>query len=136
MWDLPTQPSTRTPEELKLIFQLKVLDVICDTVHLIIPWGSLVAIAALGAWAVSQLAGQVTFARIGISFWGSLKIPDAVAYLFGGTGAAYGWNERRLRHKKTKALAGHAAALEARLDPRRTSSELTPEGTTRPEDMR
>lgn len=84
---------------------------------------------------VNRLAGKITTAQIGMSFIGNFRVSDAVAYAFGGTSLIYGLNERRLRHKKTKSMASYSANLEARLDPGRTSSGLTPEGTTREEDV-
>lgn len=85
---------------------------------------------------VSKLSGQMTMAQIGLSFLGEMRLPSALAYLFGGSGFAYGLNERRLRHKKTSGLASYMSALEQRIDPQRTSSNLTTRGTTRPEDER
>ena len=74
--------------------------------------------------------------QIGLSFIGDVKVPDAVAYIFGGSGVAYGFSERRLRYKKTERLAAHAIELEKVIDSKRQSSGLTPKGTTRPEDKR
>jgi len=118
------------------LLRYKRLDIIADVIHLGLPWGSLVAIAVLFYLSVSRLAGQTTLAQIGMSFIGDIRVSDAVAYIFGGSGFLYGLNERRLRHKKTERLASHAIELEKMLDPKRTSSGLTPKGTTRPEDKR
>jgi len=121
---------------MQFILQAKKWDVIADAVHLIVPWGSAVAIAVIIYLMVGRLAGKTTFAQIGVSMLGELRLPDAVAYVFGGSGLLYGLNERRLRHKKTKGLTTYTAELEKRIDPNRTSSHLTAKGTTRPEDER
>jgi len=121
---------------MEFLLRWKRLDIIADAIHLGLPWGCLVAIFVLLYLGVSRLAGQTTFAQIGMSFIGDIRVSDAVAYVFGGSGFFYGLNERRLRHKKTERLAAHAQELEKIIDPKRTSSGLTPKGTTRPEDKR
>ncbi len=126
----------RTPEELEVLLRYKKLDIWADVVHLAIPWGSLVIIAVLMYFGISRLAGQVTLAQIGLGVIADIRLSDAVSYVFGGTALAYGLGERRLRHKKTERLASHAQELEKIIHPTRTSSGLTPKGTTRPEDKR
>jgi hypothetical protein len=44
------------------------------------------------------------------------------------------WRERKLRHEVTERLQGRITELESRLDPQRSSSELTTRGTTNPRD--
>jgi hypothetical protein len=133
---LDTPPQSRSIEEAKLLLRYKKLDVIAGAVQLLIPWGSAVLIAGFMYLMVSRLSGQTTLAQIGIGFMGDIRLPDALAYAFGGGGFLYGLKERRLRHKKTETLAQHAAKLEELLDKNRTTSGLTPEGTTRREDIR
>lgn len=107
-----------------------------NAVQLIIPWGSAVLIFGFLYLMVSRLAGQTTLAKIGIAFLGDIRLPNALAYAFGGGGMLYGLNERRLRHKKTETMARHSAELEKLVDPNRSTSGITPKGTTRREDMR
>ena len=114
--------------------RLKKWEIVADAVHLGIPWGAFVIIFGFVAYMVSHIAGKTTLAQIGMSFIGDIRISDAVAYIFGGSGFAYGLNERRLRHKKTASMAGYSALLETKIHPGRTSSGLTPKGTTRKED--
>lgn len=109
---------------------------ISGAVQLAIPWGSAVLIFGFLYLMVSRLAGQATLAQIGIGFMGDIRLPDALAYAFGGGGLLYGFNERRLRHKKTETMAQHSADLEKLLDSKRTSSSLSPKGTTKKEDQR
>ena len=124
------------PKQAEFILRYKRLDIVADAVHLFVPWGSLVAIFVFIYLMVTKLAGHATMAQVGVSFLGEMRLPSAVAYLFGGSGLAYGVSERRLRHKKTSGLASYMTALEHRIDPQRTSSNLTTHGTTRPEDER
>jgi hypothetical protein len=57
-----------------------------------------------------------------------------IAYVVVGSFGAYGWNERRLRRRDIERLTRHTEDLENRIDPKRTSSRLLPDGTTRWED--
>ncbi|HEY6351133.1 MAG TPA: hypothetical protein VI636_17145 [Candidatus Angelobacter sp.] len=116
---------------MELLLRFRRLDIVADAVRLLIPWGSAVAIVGLLAFMVSRLAGKMTLAQIGMSFFGDIRVSQAVAYMFGILGGGYGLLERRLRHRKTKNMAGHMAELEKKIDPGRTSSGLDPKGTTR-----
>ena len=103
-------------------------------VHLIIPWGAVVAIFGFMYLMTVQLAGKTSLAQIGLNIMGELRLPQVLAYGLGVGGLGYGLAERRLRHKKTQEMAEHNAKLEATIDRDRTSSGLTRRGTTRPED--
>lgn len=116
--------------------QWKKLDVVDNALHLIIPWSFLLAIAVVVYRGIDVLAGKTTMAQIGMSFIGDIKVSNALSYLFGAGGFGYGIKERRLRHKKTAGLTAYSAELERKIHSERTSSGLTPEGTTRPEDKR
>ncbi len=131
---MATAPQNRQDASSGAAIRLKKLDIVADAVHLAIPWGCLLGIGICIAFATSRLAGKATLAQIGMSFVGDIRVSDAVAYMFGAAGVGYGVLERRLRHKKTKSMAAYSAELETKLDPNRSSSGLTPEGTTRDED--
>lgn len=83
---------------------------------------------------ISALSGRQTLASIGFHLIGDLKISQALAYLFGAGGITYGYRERKLRRDKTEYLATRNAKLEQKINPSRTSSNLTTRGTTSPED--
>ena len=104
--------------------------------HVIVPWTGAVLVAFLFYKSVVSLAGQYTFAQIGASFLGDFKISDGLAYVFGGGGVAYGLRHRKLRGDNVERMAGRIAEMEKLLDPKRSSSRLTPRGKTRPEDKR
>lgn len=115
--------------------EMKRLDNRGRLVGLIVPYGALLFVAGCGVYCIHLLAGQSTMAQIGVSFLASIKVDSVIAYVFGGAGVAFGTVERRLRRRKTEDRAHHNQALEARLDPQRTSSGLTPAGTTRRDDQ-
>lgn len=84
---------------------------------------------------MSTYAGKYTFADIGISLLGDFRVSEALIYILGVGGIIYGYGERRLRLKAIERLANRQIELEKRIDPGRSSSGLTPQGTTRPEDI-
>ncbi len=87
----------------------------------------------LCVWA---LAGQSTTAKFSLA--ADLKsnrgMADIVLALFGVSGCTYGYKERKLRQKNIARFSRQIKDLEYQLDPKRTSSNLTPLGTTRVED--
>jgi hypothetical protein len=89
------------------------------------------------AWlAVHYLAGQQTSVTVSAAL--SVLAQAKVAVLVSLAGATTIWAlvERRLRLHKTEYLQTRNIALEKKLDPRRSSSELTPQGKTNPRDKR
>ena len=100
----------------------------------LIRWGAVVLIFRYGYLTVNTLAGHVTLASIGISFLGNLTVSQSLAYIFGAGGVIYGLGERQLRKRAIKRLGPKREALEASIDPKRTSSKLTEKGETNPDD--
>lgn len=82
----------------------------------------------------SVLSGKTTTADIGLKMLGSLTINESIGYGAGVVGVIYGLSERRLRRDKTEYLQTRIQRLEKQMDPKRSSSRLTPRGTTNPED--
>lgn len=82
---------------------------------------------------VAALAGRRTDAKL---LFEAVFIQSGnwLPWLAGGSGAGYGYAERRLRKKKTEQLQSRIQELETRIDPNRQSSELTPQGDTNPVD--
>ena len=85
--------------------------------------GTLVAIAGFAYLSVKALAGETTAADIGIKVLTDFKISEALAWLFGGSGLAYGLRERKLRRETVEREHSRIQKLEKQLDPRRKSSE-------------
>jgi hypothetical protein len=79
-------------------------------------------------------AGKETAANLALSLIVNLQADRWFAYLFGLAGAGYGVAQRQLRRRNIRRMTGHNAEVEKRLHPGRSSSGLTPEGKTRPED--
>src|ERR1700683_1931169 len=123
-----------SPEELRYRLKFRIVDMIGSTIHTIVPWGCAVLIAWIFYKSVLSLAGQYTFAQIGIRFLGDLRVSDSVAYIFGARGVVYGLKRRKLLRDNIERTANRIADLEKRLDIKRSSSRLTPRGTTRPGD--
>jgi len=121
-------------QELDAGIRIRRIDGIVSTVQYAIMWGSLVAITAFIYLSVRAVAGQYTFADVGIKLVGDFKLSEAFSYLFGAGGLGYGVMERRLRRKTTERFAERNTTLERMIDSNRTSSNLTGRGTTNPED--
>jgi hypothetical protein len=123
-----------SPEELRFRLKFRIVDMIGSIIHTIVPWGCAVLIAWFFERSVVSLAGQYTFAQIGVGFLGDFRISDSFAYIFGAGGIAYGIKRRKLYQDNIERTAQRIADYEKRLDERRSSSRLTPRGKTRPED--
>lgn len=123
-----------SPEELRYRLKFRIVDMIGSSIHTIVPWGCAVLIAWIFQKSVLSLAGQYTFAQIGVGFLGDFRISDSVAYIFGASGVAYGLKRRKLLRDNIERTAKRISDYEKRLDGKRSSSRLTPRGTTRPED--
>jgi hypothetical protein len=103
---------------------------ITSVLNTAIMWGALVAIAYIGYLSIVALAGKTTLADIGIKFLANLKISVIVPYAIGVGGIGYGLLQRRLRKKRVEELSAHCSKLEHLLDPKRSSSGISPQGTT------
>lgn len=126
--------SKPTTAELRYRLQCRIVDVIGSVIHTVVPWGCAVLIVWLFYRSVASLAGQYTFAQIGLTFLGDFRISEGVAYVFGAGGVAYGIKRHRLSQSTIERTAKRISDLEKQLDPKRSSSRLTPRGKTRPED--
>jgi hypothetical protein len=111
---------------------------ISSVVNTAIKYGTFLGIAYCTYLTVDSLAGKTTLANIVLSLLTDMKVSEGVAYafgaFFGGGGIAYGEVQRRLRRRVTRDQANRAALRERRIDPNRSSSNLTPSGDTNPED--
>lgn len=99
---------------------------------------------ALFAWLiVHDLAGHITVANIKLLARASFAGDDATcpgwylilaSVMLGLGGIWFGRRERKLRKDTVEKLHQYQKLWEERIDPKRTSSLLTPRGDTRPED--
>jgi hypothetical protein len=95
-----------------------------------------IGIAWLAREAIADLAGRETSVTVAtaLSVVGELKV--TIAITLAGGAAIWAVVERALRHRKTEALQTRIIDLEKSIDPRRSSSGLTPKGQTNPHDKR
>lgn len=84
--------------------------------------------------ALNNLSGKTTTANIIVDFLGSISISDIVGIVFGAGGVIYGMIERRQRQKMIERLHGRVKKMEQKIDPKRSSSNITAFGDTHPDD--
>lgn len=80
-----------------------------------------------------NLAGKATITNISVVADVTIKDVALIVVAFGGL--FYGRQQASLRKDYIKRLSHKQQELEARIDPARTSSGLTPEGDTNPKDL-
>jgi|ERR1035438_2797482 hypothetical protein len=104
----------------------------------LIQWGAACVIVWRLGLAIESLAGKATLADFGVSLYADLKANTVFSHIVTGIlglgGAGYGLRERAQKRKEIKRLGNRVVELEKRLDPNRTSSGLTIDGRSRPED--
>ena len=129
-------PSPVQPPRPELVYQLsfKKLDAVVMICREIIKWGAIVLLGRYAYLSIAALAGQQTLADIAVRFLGNLTVSNSIAYILAGGGVAYGLGERQLRRRHIKRNVKSKNDLEKILDPKRTSSERTDTGKTRPGD--
>lgn len=125
-----------TGTQLEYMLKFRRIDSFTSIALQVIKWGFIFGISRYGYFAIAALAGRQTVANIIFQFLGSLKGSRGLAYLFGAGGIIYGYGERKLRQRNIHRLANSKNDLERKLDPNRTSSNISKTGTTRPGDKR
>jgi hypothetical protein len=120
--------------ENRLLRRYRQGETVTSIVTTAIRWTGAIAISWIGYLCIQALSGQQTFADIGVSVLADVRISQALAWLLGGGGVAYGLGQRKLRRDTVERLQGRNQRLERERDPRRSSSQLTPRGETNPED--
>lgn|SRR5690348_6333529 len=133
---MATHPATtaQTREsERKLTYKL--IDSTTSVIKAFLKYGSAVWCMSYIAKIAMALAGKTTITSFALSLLGNEKMLNSVLYILAGGGVTYGWGQRRLRRRDIERLTPRPRQLETMLDPNRTSSGLTPRGTTRPEDQ-
>lgn len=122
----------RNPTKVELKFELfyRLIDLLRHTIE----WGGYLGLAYFATVIVSDLSGKETFATFFLQFIGKENTSDSLVFLLALVFGAWAFLERRLRRKKTVELSQRIQKLEATIDPKRTSSKLTPTGETHPGD--
>lgn len=87
---------------------------------------------------MEAFAGKPTLVNFGVSLIADLKANTVFSHLvmgiFGLGGAGYGLRERRQKRNEIKRLGNRVVEVEKQLDRNRSSSGLTIDGRSRPED--
>ena len=125
---------SRIDAELEWAKYGKKWDTIEGIFNRLIRWGGIVACFCFLYLIVDSLAGKTTATDIALKAITDLKLDRGVLYLLTGGSIFWARRERKLRKKNTKHIAAHIKELEDRIDPNRTSSNLTETGDTHPED--
>lgn len=139
-WGAPMTMQRKTraqlEAEIEYLKKTSLADSLATIFSNLFKWGSL----AFCAWCVQRMvvsiAGTHTLASIAVAFMLDTKMDRWTAYALGAIGTLYGMGQRHLRKRNIARLSRHIESLEKRKDPRRSSSELTQTGDTRPEDKR
>jgi hypothetical protein len=78
------------------------------------------------------VAGKSTAVTVGLSFLWDLRL--VFAFSIAGATTLWAIGERFLRHRKVESMQGRIRELELKIDPKRSTSGLTPKGKTNPGD--
>jgi hypothetical protein len=121
--------------ENRMLRQLRSSESFVSVLNNLIKWAGLFGISFCAYLSIDALAGQTTAADIGIKFLADVKVSEALAWLLGGSGIAYGWRQRKLRRDTVERIQPRVQQLEKQIDEGRSSSKLTRRGDTPPEDF-
>ncbi|HEV2351816.1 MAG TPA: hypothetical protein VG028_18445 [Terriglobia bacterium] len=116
------------------LIKYKKLEVINTAIQMNLKVGGVVAICAIFASALKALSGRQALLSMTLLLVANLKLSEKISFVLGFGGALYGYRQRRLRGTVIEMMSEHQRKLEQTPDPRRSSSEITPKGTTRPDD--
>jgi len=130
----PSRTRADVEAENRVLRRYRQAEGVASILYNIVRWGGIVLVARYGYLSLDTLAGDRTTADIGIKLLADVRISQALAWLLAGSGTAYGLAQRKLRRDTVQRLQQRNEELELRLDPKRSSSRLTPRGETRPED--
>jgi len=124
----------RSKEELDAQVRIRQIDARASVANALIRFAGL-GFLGFCAWrSVAALAGQATLASIGITFLGNVYISEAAAWLLAVVSVGYGYRQRQLRRREIARFSPLIREREQAIDPKRTSSQLTERGDTKPED--
>jgi hypothetical protein len=121
--------------ELKVLRNARISEGFVHVFNNMIRWGAIVLIVRYGYLSLEALAGKSTLADVAINFLTNVNVSVTLAWTAGVFGVLYGVKQRKLRKDTIQRLQSRIQALESQLDPKRTTSNLTSRGDTRPEDI-
>jgi hypothetical protein len=114
--------------------QYQIIDAVSVNLGRLIRYGALVWICRYVYLGVAVLAGRATVAEFFVKVLANMTVSTTLSLSFGATGLTYGWIQRQLRRRTIREKAARIKELEELLDPRRGSSGLMPDGSSRIED--
>ena len=101
-----------------------------------VKWGALFGIVSKISSVGVALAGHHTVADIAVKVLAHTSVPSALGIIFGSGGIVYGKRQEILKRKTVQRLETRMKEFEKSFDPKRSSSKLTTQGETNPEDIR
>lgn len=108
--------------------RLALADRIARVLEIALRLGAIVLVVRYISHSIDVLAGKHTVADIGVKFLASVRVSEAVAWIFGASGVGYGYRQRHLRRKDTKQISDRLSKYEEKRDPRRSSTKLESQG--------
>lgn len=87
-----------------------------------------------GSQSIASLAGNTTTANVAISYFTGADSTYGLPWIAAIVGLGYGLAQRKLRQQKTRHFQDRITKLESIIDKNRSSSGLTTDGQTHPED--
>jgi hypothetical protein len=128
---MASSPPLKPPKtELDYQLSFRKWDTLAEWGNKLIQWSAVVVIAYFGFRTFDALAGRNTFAEFGIKVLGNITVNRAILSFVTASGWVFGLGQRNLRRRNIERLSREKNELERRLDPKRTSSNLTKKGTT------
>src|SRR6266704_2592186 len=113
--------------ELRVLRRYRVGDSVASVLRELVRWGAVSFCAYMGFRCVAVLAGKITMAEIGVRVLGSLRVSEAVAWIFGAGGVGYGLRQRRLRRQTIQRTTFRPPCLRPTpFDPERVHSVWPP----------
>lgn len=122
-----------TQERLEYLLRDRGGSIVASIANTITRWGGLVACFWFAYLMVDATAGKTTEASYTVL--SNIEWAEIVSVLFGAGALVYANRERNLRQQTIEQYSRRVPLLEQRLDPNRTSSQLTVKGETNPEDL-
>jgi hypothetical protein len=126
--------NTKAELQYKAALGVKVIDSAASVIRTGSKCATLVLACYFADDALKALAGKVTLANIVVKVFSTMAINQWVAWVLAGGCATWASLERRQKRKKIAELSARPIELETIIDPKRSSSMITPAGTTKPGD--
>jgi hypothetical protein len=125
----------RSKEELDAQVRIRRIDATASVANTLIRVSGLCFLGFCAWQSIAALAGHTTLASIGLRALGSVYVSEAAAWLLAVGSVGYGVVQRQLRRREIARFAPLLRDKERAIDPKRTSSQLTDRGDTKPGDQ-